>query len=472
MMPDILEAKPYRSTDSFTILVDGSRYLFSPLTRTYSRINADMERLLTLCDGAHTVAELIGACGLPAEATELFQTLFAKDILRVEVETDPSADQEGPLNPARPFTHLTLFPTHACNLACTYCYASGGDRPKSMSRRTAQLALDFLFEQLPAEQELVALSFHGGGEPTMAFPFIRDITVDFRDRCEESGRRSHVSMVTNGAFGSKVLDWIIGSDIGVNFSMDGSPKVQDKQRPFRDGSGSYAVVVENMRALRQAGRDVTVRATVTADSLVDMDDLVSTCLDLDVAALQAEPCFVVGRCEESGVQEPEPKEFAWRFLDAYRRGLASNMDVTYSGLRCTDTPRDRFCGACGDSVAVTPDGHLTACFEVVHESDPAASIFFVGRVDESSDRVWLNEDRLAYLRQRITPNLDGCGGCFLKFNCAGDCVVKSFRAGGSIFAQVPDRCRMADLVNRKLIAWIADGEIVPRDEQAFEQYLY
>lgn len=471
-MEDILQTKPCLSSDTFFFSEDGSRYLFAPLTRTYACVNGDMEALLRRCDGTESITELIAKYGLAPEAINLFRILFAKGVLSVQTEKESDAVGSEHRNVARPFTHLTLFPTHACNLACTYCYARGGDRPTSMSWRIAQAAFDFLFDQLPDEQELVALSFHGGGEPTLAFPFIKDVVAEFHRCCEKRDRRHHVSMVTNGTFGPDVLDWIIEEDIGVNFSLDGPPLVQDKQRPFRNGGGSYSVVIENIKRLQKAGREITVRATVTAGSLAHMDELVYDCLELGIAAVQAEPCFVVGRCEESGAGEPDPEEFAWRFLEAYRLGLAHDMDVTYSGLRCTDTPRDRFCGACGDSVAVTPEGYLTACFEVVHPDDPAAPIFFVGHVDEETGQVSLSEERLAYLRRRITPNLTGCADCFLKYSCAGDCVVKSFRTGGSIFARALNRCRMAEIINKKVISWIADGVIVPRDEDSFDQYLY
>lgn len=471
-MADISHTKPYLSTDTFFFSQDGGRYLFAPLTRTYARINEDMEALLRYCDGTQSVAEIIDRRELTSEAIDLFRVLFAKGIVSLEAKGVCVAAGVELENAVRPFTHLTLFPTHACNLTCTYCYASGGDRTSSMAWYTAQAAFDFFFDQLPDEQELVALSFHGGGEPTLAFPFIKEVAAEFSRRCEELNRRYHVSMVTNGTFGPDVLDWIVKENIGINFSLDGPPVIQDRQRPFRNGSGSYNTVVENIRRLREADREITVRATVTSESLAHLDELVYDCLELEVAALQAEPCFAVGRCRETGTSEPDPEGFAQRFLEAYRLGLAHDMNVTYSGFRCTDTPRDRFCGACGDSVAVTPEGYLTTCFEVVHADDPAASIFFVGSVDQSTGQVWLDQDRLAYLRSRITPNLPRCTDCFLKYNCAGDCVVKSFRSSGNIFARVPKRCQMAEIINKKVICWIADGNIVPRNEDSFDQYLY
>ncbi len=470
-MTALVETRPHLSPDTYLLSAGEGRYLYAPLSRSYARINGDMEALLARCDGTRTVAELIASCGLPHEAEELFATLFAKGIVRPEAaEAERPQDGAAP-GPAR-FTHLTLFPTHACNLACTYCYAHGGDRPATLAWGTAVAAFDFLFGQLPEGQEPVALTYHGGGEPTLAFPFIKDAAAEFRRRCRETGRRGQVSMVTNGTFGREVLAWILDEDIGVNFSFDGPPAVQDAQRPFRDGRGSYGLVVENIRRLREVGREVTVRATVTAASLAHMEDLVRECLDLGVGAVQAEPCFSTGRAVESGAAEPDPAEFAARFLEAYRLGLAHDVDVTYSGLRCTDTPRDRFCGACGDSVALTPEGYLTACFEVVRADDPAAAVFFVGRVDGESGRVSLDEARLAYLRRRVTPNLDGCSGCFLKHNCAGDCVVKALRSTGSIFGRVASRCRMAEIVNTSIISWIADGVIVPQSREAFDQYLY
>ncbi len=469
---DIQQIRPYLSPNIFLFPQGDGHYLFAPSTRTYARVNKDMETLLNHCDGTMSIAELIVEYALLPEAIDLFRMLFAKGIVYSYEEAHSIDTNAQSPETEQPFTHLTLFPTHRCNLACTYCYAKGGDRTSSMTWRTAQVAFDFLFDQLPDEQSLVALTFHGGGEPTVAFPFIKDAASDFHRRCEAQNRKCHVSMVTNGTFGPNVLGWILENGVSVNFSLDGSSVVQDTQRPFRNGKGSFDVVAKNIRQLHHAGREITVRATVTASSLTHIDELVNTCVELGVAAVQIEPCFAVGRCEETGAAGPNPEEFAQRFLDAYRLGLANDIGVTYSGLRCTDTARDRFCGACGHSVAVTPEGYLTACFEVVHPDDPAAEVFFFGYVDREAECIRLDNDRLKSLRKRNVFNLPQCANCFLKYNCAGDCVVKSFRVGGSIFANVPSRCQMAEIINKKLIGWIADGIIVPRRKDAFEQYLY
>lgn len=97
------------------------------------------------------------------------------------------------------------------------------------------------------------------------------------------------------------------------------------------------------------------------------------------------------------------------------------------------------------------------------QEDPAAQIFFIGKIDIQSEKVIINKEKVKFLKGRITENLKACKNCFLKYNCAGDCLAKTFRScGGDIFSPDPHRCQIANLINKQLIAWIADGVIEPR----------
>ena len=66
-------------------------------------------------------------------------------------------------------TNLTLFLTTACNLRCTYCYASAGDTPlRSMSLETACRGVDYVAANAAAtESRRFTMVYHGGGEPTV-----------------------------------------------------------------------------------------------------------------------------------------------------------------------------------------------------------------------------------------------------------------------------------------------------------------
>jgi len=368
-------------------------------------------------------------------------------------------------------THLAIFVTTKCNLACTYCYARGGESEQSMSRDTWLLAMDYFFANLEAavnqrkdKRKNLNLAIHGGGEPTVEFDLLRSIVADFSDRACAMGLQPSVGMGTNGTYGDAVHQWIIDKRINVNISLDGPREVQNHQRPFRSGQPSYGLVERNIRRLVQAGRRVSIRATVTDEALQSMAETVVLAKRIGAAAVHFEPVSLTGRCTTSGVAKPDAEKFADVFLKCFLRGLELDIDVRYSGMRCFEQYHQRFCSACGQNFCVTPDGNITACYEVLHPDDPAASEFFIGRIDPIRGLVTLDQERIQQLKQRTGPNVEACKDCFLRYHCAGDCPVKSFRySNRDLYSPDPYRCQIADRVNKQLIAWLADGVIEPRD---------
>ncbi len=63
---------------------------------------------------------------------------------------------------------VTLLLTTACNLRCSYCYASAGDRPiQRMSLEDARRAINFITANAMARGTgCISVNYHGGGEPT------------------------------------------------------------------------------------------------------------------------------------------------------------------------------------------------------------------------------------------------------------------------------------------------------------------
>src|SRR5688500_7513690 len=66
-------------------------------------------------------------------------------------------------------TAVTLFLTTACNLRCTYCYASAGDTPvRHMDMSVARRGIEFIAGNARRRGTgRIELNFHGGGEPTV-----------------------------------------------------------------------------------------------------------------------------------------------------------------------------------------------------------------------------------------------------------------------------------------------------------------
>ena len=77
---------------------------------------------------------------------------------------------------------LILDLTNDCNLRCSYCYASGGERADCLSVSDAVLAIEKFYNRFKCQIQVL---FHGG-EPLLCFDSIQKIisiteTKDFSD---------------------------------------------------------------------------------------------------------------------------------------------------------------------------------------------------------------------------------------------------------------------------------------------------
>jgi radical SAM protein with 4Fe4S-binding SPASM domain len=196
-----------------------------------------------------------------------------------------------------------------------------------------------------------------------------------------------------------------------------------------------------------------------------MEETVELAKQLGLAAVHFEPVTLTGRCATTTtLARPDATQFAEKFLQCFLLGLKHDIDVYYSGMRCFEHSQQRFCAACGQNFCVTPDGNITTCYEVLDSNDPATSEFFIGKVDPIRGQVMLDQARIEQLRLRVAENMEACKDCFLRYQCAGDCPVRSFRhSNRDLYSPDPYRCQISDRINTQLIAWLADGVIEPHD---------
>jgi uncharacterized protein len=169
-----------------------------------------------------------------------------------------------------PFRQFILKVTSRCDLACDYCYmfemadASWRDQPKRMSVETAAMTAQRISEHAAAhELPGVQVIFHGG-EPLLAGPeYIGNIAETIR---ESVGVPVDFRVQTNGTLlTDSMIDVLSRHNIGVGVSMDGGLEANDRHRRYADGRGSYAVVANSLRRLRDQAPQLFTGILCTVD---------------------------------------------------------------------------------------------------------------------------------------------------------------------------------------------------------------
>ena len=356
--------------------------------------------------------------------------------------------------------NLFLYPTNRCNLGCVYCYASSGPAGgPPLAEDDAALAIDRFFDGLADTVEHVSLTFHGGGEPTVALPVMRFAWHRFRAHAERRGLVAHGSTITNGAFGRQAREFLSEPGIDVMFSYDG-PR-QAAQRPTAGGLDSRARVVENMRALAAAGKRTRARATLTAAGVDAFRALVEDAAELGIAEIQVEPASVVGRGASTVDGPPDPLAFAEAYLEAFRHGLGLGVRVGTAAFNIIRVGDGTHCGAVRSLRGVTPDGYVSSCVEATRGRDAEHNPFIVGRLDRAGQRIELWDDKVDELRSRTGASLPHCRTCYMVDTCAGGCLSRALAQSGTIHARDEHNCVVTRRINPELAADLAEGRLVP-----------
>lgn len=409
------------TTDVFVIpLLD--RYLvYAPLRRA---------AFITNAAGVNLLYRLRQGNVQPASEEESAYLRFCQEISLTGEEGDfPISTLEwGVFKP----TEVTLFLTTRCNLRCIYCYASAGDRPLAeMSLETAQRGIEFVCNNaLERGKTEFGVGYHGGGEPTAHWQVLTESFAYAQRLAREKGLEVYGSMATNGILSPEQQRWIIENFRGVNLSVDGLPEVQDFQRPALSGKPSSQVVMQTVRAFDRANFQYGIRVTVTAASVERLPQSIAYLLDnAHPKHIQVEPMYVLGRGRDNGLAV-EPQAFVQAFREAKVLAEQCGVDMFYSAAR-VDVLTNRFCQSCGEGFSLTPQGLVSACYEVPDPGFEFAKQFIFGQYDEHRTRYEFDEEKLARLRHHTVEQIPWCQDCFCKWHCAGDCTYKARHAMGN-----------------------------------------
>jgi uncharacterized protein len=364
-------------------------------------------------------------------------------------------------------TIVTLFLTTACNLRCTYCYASAGDTPlKRMDMPVAERGIGFVAKNA---KELgvpsITINYHGGGEPTANWSVLTG-SFDFAQRvAAELELEVHAYSATNGVLSDDKARWIAAHLDAAMVSYDG-PAAQDVHRPTVGGRPSSRHVEDTLRIFDQANFRYGIRITVTKDQIQELPVNVAYILQhFNPQRIHVEPAYPIGRWRQA--PSSESIDFVASYREADRIARTFGHDLFYSGARVGRISR-HFCGVTRDNFSLSPDGNVSACFEAFSESNDHASIFFYGQPSPERTGYRFNLPVLNALRAQTVDNRSFCNSCFAKWNCAGDCYHRSVVEHGASEFSGSDRCHVTrELTKDQLLRRIQQaGGIVWHDVDA------
>jgi mycofactocin radical SAM maturase len=307
---------------------------------------------------------------------------------------------------------LTWELTYGCNLACVHCLSSSGRRDP---RELTTSELFGVVDELAAMQ--VFYVNIGGGEPTLRPDF-----WDLLDYCV--GSKVGVKFSTNGSrITAPVAARIAGTDyVDVQISVDGADAAtNDAVR----GDGSFAMATTAMQHLADAGmKDFKVSVVVTRENAGQLDAFLALAQRYG-AQLRLTRLRPSGRGADvwdrlHPTAEQQRALYHW-LLD--RPDVLTGDSFFHLSALGEPLPGLNLCGAGRVVCLIDPVGDVYACPFVLHEQFKAGSVRDAG----GFTTVWRSSDLFTSLRE---PGSAGaCASCGSYDACQGGCMAAKFFTG-------------------------------------------
>lgn len=352
---------------------------------------------------------------------------------------------------------LTLFLTNTCTMRCRYCYA-GSAPPKKMPVKMAENIINIASEDARKRGlDYFSLNIHGRDVGACWHLFVH--VIEFAKRvCSEKKLKLHTSIGTNGIYTTDQATYIAKNISSATLSVDGLPEVHDKYRILANGKPSFSKVLNTISVFDRLGYRYSIRMTILGDTLCYLPESVAfICHNTKALKIKVEPLYMRGSATEVGLTPPDPHDFVEKFIQAKAAASEKGVDISYSGARsglvtCT------FCAASQPILGVTPEGHLTSCYEILDPNDALSDYFIYGSFNQNEKRLIINKNVVHHLRNTISRRFESCWDCFCRWSCGGDCPAKYLPAERISNNTIPDRC----IITRALTKHQLSASLSPR----------
>lgn len=340
---------------------------------------------------------------------------------------------------------MCLHVSHDCNLACMYCFASGGDfnthKKELMSLEVAKASVDYLIK-VSKDRVNLEIDFFGG-EPLMNFDVVKK-TVEYAESLEEKYHKNfRFTITTNGMqLDDEVMEFVNVHMKNIVISLDGRKEINDLSRPTINGKSSYDIIKSKIisAANTRGKKDYFIRGTFTSLNL-DFAEDVKHIADLGIKNISVEPVVADPEKEYAIKAEHLPAIFSEydKLTDLYLKYKNTSkqfnffhFNIDLNNSTCA-YKKASGCGAGCDYIAVTPQGDIYPCHQFVGQNE-----FELGNVFKGVE----NNAVVDSFKEANIFNKVECQSCWAKYFCGGGCHANAYNFSKDLMSTYPTGCEM------------------------------
>ena len=317
---------------------------------------------------------------------------------------------------------LTISPTQECNYCCPYCYVQ--KRDGFMSEQVQDKIVEFVCDQYEeAPFKRFRVNWYGG-EPLLGIDVMERLSAAFISFCRARNVTYQGHILTNASLADEKMVGRLVENCGIVSVMptlSGEGAMQDAQRPAKDGSKNFDVIMRNIDLMAKAGITVLVNFVTNNNNCEGCLNLARSLHGKDNIEIRLTTTFPFGKDRVFLADETHselsiftPQEYA-----CYRERFLAVQGLDAEGYRKALEPIPLYCAGWVRRAYYIDDlGNVTGC--MVDMDYPGERAFF-NILD------WGHDDMLVDWRRHVAlANLNPldskkCRTCRIFPICRGGC---------------------------------------------------
>lgn len=289
---------------------------------------------------------------------------------------------------------LWLNIAHDCNLNCIYCYGEGGSynkQTKLINFDMAKKIIDYWIEKIDKTAEELSVIFFGG-EPLLnkevminCVSYINSILGD--KFVLKYGTTTNVTLIDD-----EILNLFQNNYFNVTLSIDGGEETQNRNRPYKNGKGSYTIVRKNLEQLRNITPVLTARMTLIRSDVDKAIDRVEELWNLGVNNIAFEMVETSQRELAITVEDMPNLEKQIELLGkrTYENIIHGDSKIIVEFIKNGRTLQNHLLNICSfydnKTLKVDPEGEVFRCHRLIGKNEfSTGNLFMVNETEKNNE---------------------------------------------------------------------------------------
>lgn len=315
---------------------------------------------------------------------------------------------------------LTIFQGTYCNLDCKYCYAEDKNHNGYINLDFVENIANKIGRNCKKYKQPFILGFRGSNEPLLKLDLIKSCLEICKAIANKYKLKFYTHTITNGVIPEETAVWAANNIDEILLSWDGPEHIQNENRVFPNGKGSFRHVENTAKILLKSKTKLQVRATITKSSENKLIEIARFFMGFGIKDIDFNPLY---QNEDISVDKsyfPEKSLFVKNYLLVKKWAGANNINIEFAGSRINSL-HDKQCSLFQKNIVVTPDNYLTACFQATHNHENKNDKYMFGNQSEDKNGMQINWQKLNNLYNDLSLTYPQCSNCFNILHCNKSC---------------------------------------------------